>query len=259
MYFFLGNLSSLETCYTSTILPRMLGSLVTGNRSISIRACMVQYFIYGFLVSTECCLLSVMSYDRYLAICKPLHYAAHMNDRFCLFLAAVSWIGGIIASTIMTVLISQLSFCGSNEIDHFMCDDSPIVKLSCSEAHHVELTTFILTCIFTLFPFLLTLTSYTSIISTILRIPSTTGRQKAFSTCSSHLIVVTLFYGTLIFVYMLPKSQALSDLHKVFSLSYTVVTPLVNPLVYSLRNKMVKQALRNLVGKLFLYIEIQRK
>ncbi|XP_006039279.1 olfactory receptor 6C3-like [Alligator sinensis] len=259
MYFFLENLSSLETCYTSTIFPRMLGSLLTGNRSISIRACMVQNFIYGFLVCAECCLLSVMSYDRYLAICKPLHYAAQMNDRFCLFLAAVSWISGLLGSTVMAVLISQLSFCGSNEIDHFICDTCPIVKLSCSEAHQVELTTFTLAFTFTIFPFLLTLMSYIFIISTILRIPFTTGKQKAFSTCSSHLIVVTLFYGTLIFVYMLPKSQALGDLHKVFSLSDTVVTPLVNPLVYSLRNKMVKKALRNVVGKLFLYIEIQRK
>ncbi|XP_059587654.1 olfactory receptor 11A1-like [Alligator mississippiensis] len=246
MYFFLGNLSCLETCYTSTILPRMLASSMTGNRSISIRRCFVQYFSFVFLGAAECYLLSVMSYDRYLAICKPLHYAALMNIRLRVFLAIVSWVSGFLASTITTVTISQLSFCGPSDIDDFLCDSTPIIKLSCSDAHLVQLTTFTLTVIFTLPPFLLTLFSYIFIISAILRIPSTTGRQKTFSTFSSHLIVVTMFYGTLIFIYILPKSPKLSQLKKVFSLLYTVVTPMVNPLVYSLRNKMVKESLRNM-------------
>ncbi|XP_059587655.1 olfactory receptor 10A4-like [Alligator mississippiensis] len=259
MYFFIGNLSCLETCYTSTILPRMLASLVTGNRTISIKNCIGQNYLFASLTGSECYLLSLMSYDRYVAICKPLHYSMLMNNRSCLFLATGCWISGFFASSITTILISQLSFCGPNQIDHFVCDIFPLIELSCKDTRIVDIITFTLAGIFTLPPFLLTLMSYILIISTILRIPSTTGKHKAFSTCSSHLIVVTLFYGTLIFVYILPKSKAQSNLTKVFSLSYTALTPMVNPLIYSLRNKMVKEALGNFVGKLFLYSGIQRK
>ncbi|KAM7150864.1 olfactory receptor 6N1-like [Macrochelys suwanniensis] len=242
MYFFLGNLSCLEICYTSTILPRILASLLTGDRTISVSGCMTQLYFFGGLV--ECYLLSVMSYDRYLAICKPLHYGAHMNVRFCLQLAAGSWLNGFLASSIIISLASQLIFCGTNKIDHFFCDLTPIVKLSCSNTRLVTLLDIVLSSVFTLPPFLLTLSSYVCIITTILRIPSTAGRQKAFSTCSSHLSVVTIFYGTLMIVYMLPNTKRLRDLHKFFSLSYTVLTPMINPLIYSLRNKEVKEALR---------------
>ncbi|XP_065270042.1 olfactory receptor 11A1-like [Emys orbicularis] len=250
MYFFLGNLSCLETCYTSTILPRVLGSLLTGDRTISVRDCIIQFYIFGSLAATECCLLSVMSYDRYLAICKPLHYAALTNGRFCTKLVAGSWIGGFMSVAIIIFMISQLTFCGPNEIDHFFCDLSPIIKLSCSDICVLEVTAVIFSSMFTLPPFALTLASYVHIISTILRIPSTTGRQKAFSTCSSHLIVVTIFYGTLVIVYMLPKTDTLRSLNKVFSVFYTVLTPIVNPLIYSLRNKEVKEALRKAHSKL---------
>ncbi|XP_034646090.1 olfactory receptor 11A1-like [Trachemys scripta elegans] len=248
MYFFLGNLSCLETCYTSTILPRMLVSLLTGDRTISFRGCIIQFYIFGVLVTTECFLLSVMSYDRYLAICKPLHYGAHMNGKFCALLVAGSWINGFLAITMTTSLMSQLPFCGS-KIDHFFCDFTPMVKLSCSDTRLIEFWGFVLSTVCSLPPFLLTVTSYLCIITSILRIPSTTERQKAFSTCSSHLIVVTTFYGTLIIVYLLPKTKILRDLNKVFSIFYTVLTPLVNPLIYSLRNKEVKKALRKAVSK----------
>ncbi|XP_067411448.1 olfactory receptor 2AP1-like [Emydura macquarii macquarii] len=242
MYFLLGNLSSLETCYTSTILPRMLASLLTGDRAISVSACITQFFFFAFLGAIECYLLAVMSYDRYLAICKPLHYSTLMNSRLCLQLVAGSWLNGCLAPAIFAFFISQLIFYGPNEINHFYCDPIPLMELSCSDTHLVILLDFLLSCVFTLPPFLLTLTSYACIIATILRIPSTTGRERAFSTCSSHLIVVTVFYGALMIVYLLPKHESLRDLKKVLSLSYTVLTPLVNPLIYSLRNREVKAA-----------------
>uniref|UniRef100_A0A452GG63 Olfactory receptor n=1 Tax=Gopherus agassizii TaxID=38772 RepID=A0A452GG63_9SAUR len=252
MYFFLGNLSFLETCYTSTILPKVLASLRTGDRTISFSGCITQFYIFGSQASTECLILSVMSYDRYLAICKPLHYAVLMNSRFCLQLTACSWVSGFLAPLPMMLLISQLTFCSPSEVDHFFCDLSPIIKLACSDTLMLEIYAFVLCSILTLPPFLLTLMSYVSIVTTILRIPSTTGRQKAFSTCSSHLIVVTIFYGTLVIVYLLSDSDALRDLNKIFSVFYGVLTPLVNPLIYSLRNKKVKEALRKTIIGFFL-------
>ncbi|XP_053902239.1 olfactory receptor 11A1-like [Malaclemys terrapin pileata] len=248
MYFFLGNLSCLETCYTSTILPRLLASLLTGDRTISVSGCFAQFYCFGSLACTECYLLAGMSYDRYLAICKPLHYAAFMDGRLCLQLAAGVWISGFLVCVIVMSFMSQLIFCGPNEIDHFFCDFTPLIQLSCSDTSLITQVSFILVSLDSLCPFLLTLTSHVCIISTILRIPSSTGRQKAFSTCSSHLIVVALFYGTLIIVYMLPKSGILRALSKVFSLFYTVLTPLVNPLIYSLRNREVQEALRKVIS-----------
>ncbi|CAM5104707.1 unnamed protein product [Natator depressus] len=248
MYFFLGNLSCLETCYTSAILPRMLASLLTGDKTISVSGCIIQLYFFGSLAATECYLLAAMSYDRYLAICKPLHYAALMNSRLCLQLAGGSWISGFLTCVIMMCFMSQLIFCGPNEIDHFFCDFSPILKLSCSDTSTITLVSFILTSLDSPCPFLLTVTSYVCIIATILRIPSTTGRQKAFSTCSSHLIVVTVFYGTLMTVYLLPKTNKRIALNKVFSVFYTVLTPLVNPLIYSLRNREMKEALRKVIS-----------
>ncbi|XP_053902150.1 olfactory receptor 6N1-like [Malaclemys terrapin pileata] len=253
MYFFLGNLSCLETCYTSTILPRVLAGLLTGDRTISVTGCITQLYFFASLAAAECCLLSAMSYDRYLAMCKPLHYAALMNGSCCIKLVVGSWIGGFISVAFLITMISQLTFCGPNEIDHFFCDFRPIIKLSCTDTYMVEVASFISSSIFTLPPFLLTVTSYVYIISTILRIPSTTGRQKAFSTCSSHLIVVTIFYGTLIMVYLVSESDALRDLNKVFSVFYGVLTPLLNPLIYSLRNKEVKEALRKALLRFFVF------
>ncbi|EMP41652.1 Olfactory receptor 10A7 [Chelonia mydas] len=244
MYFFLGNLSCLETCYTSALLPRMLASLLTGDRTISVGGCITQFYFVGFFAATECYLLAMMSYDRYLAICKPLHYATLMNGSFCLQLAAGSWINGLLASSIVMGMMLQLTLCGPNEIDHFFCEFTEIINLYCNDIYHMELLITILSALFTLPPFALTGISYVCIISTILRIPSTSGRQKAFSTCSSHLIVVTIFYGTLIIVYLLPKTNTLRDLNKVFSVFYTVLTPMANPFIYSLRNKEVKEALR---------------
>ncbi|XP_034646107.1 olfactory receptor 6N1-like [Trachemys scripta elegans] len=249
MYYFLSNLSCLETCYTSTILPRLLASLLTRDKTISVRGCIIQLYFCGSLACTECYLLAAMSYDRYLAICKPLHYSTLMNIRFCLQLTAGSWLNGCLVTAIFVLFLSQLIFCDPNEINHFYCDSIPLIELSCSDTHQVILLDFILVSVFTLPPFLLTLISYVCIITTILRIPSTTGRQKAFSTCSSHLIVVTIFYGSIMIVYLLPKHDTLRNLNKVLSLCYTVLTPLVNPLIYSLRNREVKEALCKAVSK----------
>ncbi|XP_059587785.1 olfactory receptor 11A1-like [Alligator mississippiensis] len=247
MYFFLGNLSCLETCYTCTLLPKMLASFLTGDRTISFSGCFMQFFVFGMLIVTECCLLSVMSYDRYLAVCKPLHYAAFMTDRFCFNLAAGSWISGFLVVSTVYLFMLQLRFCGPNQVDHFFCDYLPVIKLSCSDTFEVELVVFSLGCIVLLPPFLLTLVSYVYIITTIVRIPSTTGRQKAFSTCSSHIMVVTIFYGSVTIVYMFPRTNTLRALNKIFSLFYTVLTPLANPLIYSLRNKEVKEAVQKVV------------
>ncbi|XP_032634300.1 olfactory receptor 11A1-like [Chelonoidis abingdonii] len=253
MYFFLGNLSCLETCCTSTILPRVLASLLTGDRSISVMGCITQFYFFGSLAGTECLLLSVMSYDRYLAICKPLHYATSMKGRLCPQLVVGLWIGGFMSVSIFIFMLSQLTFCGPSEIDHFFCDFHPITKLSCTDTHIVEVAGLISCAMFTLPPFVLTVASYVCIISNIMRIRSTAGRQKAFSTCSSHLIVVTIYYGTLILVYLLSDSDALRDLNKVFSVFYGVLTPLVNPLIYSLKNKEVKKALRKALLRSFVF------
>uniref|UniRef100_A0A674JE84 Olfactory receptor n=1 Tax=Terrapene triunguis TaxID=2587831 RepID=A0A674JE84_9SAUR len=246
MYLFLGNLSCLETCYSSTILPRTLAGLLTGDRTISFIECITQLYFFGSMVSVECCLLSAMSYDRYLAICKPLYYAALMNNSVCFRLAAGSWVSG----TVITFMMVRLTFCGPNRIDHFFCDFTPMLKLSCSDTSLIALVDLILSFAIILPTLLLTLTSYVCIIATILRIQSTTGRQKAFSTCSSHLIVVATFYGSLIIIYMAPKAGTAGDLRKLFSVFYTVLTPLANPLIYSLRNKEVKEALKKAGGKL---------
>ncbi|XP_025046810.2 olfactory receptor 2AP1-like [Pelodiscus sinensis] len=256
MYFFLGNLSFLESCYSSAILPRLLAGLLTGNRTISVVGCMTQFFFFCFLATTECYLLAAMAYDRYLAICKPLHYGTRMNGRLCLQLAAGCWISGFLPCTLMISFMSQLVFCGSNEMDHFFCDYAPMLKLSCSDTSLLTLVLYVFSFLDAVSPFLLTVTSYVCVINTILRIPSSTGRQKTFSTCSSHLIIVALFYGTIMIVYMLPKSNTLKALNKVFSVIYTVLTPLANPLIYSLRNREVKEALRNMGRKCMAFIKI---
>ncbi|NXS68927.1 O11A1 protein, partial [Pandion haliaetus] len=244
MYFFLGNLSSLETCYSSAILPRLLASFLTGIGSISAHGCMAQLYFFCFCATTECYLLAAMSYDRYLAICQPLLYASLMTWKISLQLVAGSWLWGSLVSGVLTFLLSQLQFCGPKAIDHFFCDFTPLLELSCSDTRVVKLVTLLLSFLNVVFPFLSTLTSYMCIIAAILRIPSSVSRQKAFSTCSSHLTVVTVFYGTLIIVYMLPRTAPLRQLNKVFSFFYTIFTPLVNPLIYSLRNREVSEALR---------------
>ncbi|XP_048372425.1 olfactory receptor 1020-like [Sphaerodactylus townsendi] len=251
MYFFLGNLSCLEICYTSTMVPRLLFSLLTGDRTVSVHGCIVQYFFCASLGCAECYLLAVMSYDRYLAICRPLRYTYLMNGRICFWLLVICWMASLSNVSVVTSLLFKLSFCGPNEIEHFFCDLAPMLKLSCSDIRLVELVIFIFSSIDIVPPFLLTLISYMIIIINILQMRTKASRQKAFSTCSSHLIVVTLFYGSLICVYLLPETKTMKEFHRIFSLFYTVFTPMLNPLIYSLRNREVKAAVYRITAKIF--------
>ncbi|XP_030395355.1 olfactory receptor 11A1-like [Gopherus evgoodei] len=252
MYWFLSNLSYLEICYTTNIVPRMLLGFLLEKSIILFPVCMIQFYLFASLGTTECLLLGMMAYDRYLAICYPLHYAAVMTGRVCTQLAAGSWACGFLIPMITVSVVSHLTFCGPKEINHFFCDFKPLVKLSCMDSYSVETTVSILSSVVTLVPLLLILVSYTHILRAILRIPSTTGRQKAFSTCSSHLIVVTTFYGTLIVMYVAPSANDSPALNKVFSLLYTTVTPMFNPIIYSLRNQEVREGVKKLLRTMVL-------
>ncbi|XP_029435418.1 olfactory receptor 11L1-like [Rhinatrema bivittatum] len=251
MYFFLSNLSFLEIWYTTTIVPKMLANFLSISQTISFSSCMTQLYCFVCLGATECYLLSVMGYDRYLAICAPLHYPARMNSTACFRLALGSWVCGILTGLLPVMLISRLEFCGSNYINHFYCDIPPLLSLSCTDTFAAEITIFMLSFFVLLCCFLLTVVSYIFILFSILKIPSTTGRQRAFSTCGSHLIVVVIYYGTMIFMYVRPSSSYSSNLNKAVSVFYTVVTPMLNPVIYSLRNKDVKNATKKLVHKCF--------
>lgn len=249
MYFFLSNFSFLEIWYTTSIAPKMLKTLLSGQEAISFAGCVAQFYFFGSMAVAECFLLAAMSYDRYLAICSPLQYPSLMSFHTCILLAGGSWLGGFITPVVTVTMTFQLQFCASNEIDHFFCDLAPVLKLACSNPEEVEKATFLMASFVTMVPFLLTVASYINIVVAVLRIPSAAGKQKAFSTCSSHLIVVTLYYGTLGTVYAIPTATRATALNKVFSLLYTVVTPMVNPIVYSLRNKDVKRAAQRLLSE----------
>ncbi|XP_045872994.1 olfactory receptor 10AG1-like [Meles meles] len=249
MYFFLANFSSLEICYVSVTLPRILVNLWTQDRSISMLGCATQMCFFLMLGATECFLLAVMAYDRYVAICHPLHYPLVMNHELCLRLAAGAWIGGIPVQIGQTCQVFFLPFCGSNQINHFFCDIPPLIKLACGDTSLNEMCVYVVIILFAMIPFLLILGSYVKIISTILKFPSARGRSKAFSTCSSHLIVVLLFFGSASITYLRPKSSHSAGTDKLLSLFYTIVTPMFNPMIYSLRNKDVIAALKKLLLK----------
>ncbi|XP_065270304.1 olfactory receptor 10C1-like isoform X2 [Emys orbicularis] len=251
MYFFLRNLSFLEICYTSVTLPKMLSNLLSEDKTISFAGCAVQLYFFLFFGVTECCLLASMAYDRYCAICNPLRYTAIMNKRVCIQLSGGSWICGTLVALEHTIFIFTLPFCGSNVINHFFCEIQPVLKLVCGDTYWNEIQIIVGAAVILILPLLLILVSYTCIISTILKIRSAKGRRRAFSTCSSHLIVVTLFYGTALIMYVHPKSSFSPDVNKLLSLFYSVVTPTLNPIIYSLRNKEVKDALRKTGMKIF--------
>ncbi|XP_068946970.1 olfactory receptor 10AG1-like [Petaurus breviceps papuanus] len=248
MYFFLGNFSFLEICYTSVILPRMLMNFWTRNRNISLVACAVQLCFLLILGATECFLLAVMAYDRYMAICKPLYYPVIMNQKTCIQLVVGSWICGIPVQIGQTCQIFSLPFCGSNKLNHVFCDVLPLLKLACGDTSINELCVYAVAVLFVTVPFLFITWSYVNIIATILNLPVGMGRLKAFSTCSSHLIVVALFFGSGIVTYLRPKSTYSPGTDKVLSLFYTVVTPVFNPLIYGLRNKDVIVSLKKILG-----------
>ncbi|XP_008175428.3 olfactory receptor 10A4-like [Chrysemys picta bellii] len=249
MYFFLLNLSFLEICYTTSVVPQLLAHLLVEQKTISIAGCAAQMYVFTILGLTECCLLAAMAYDRYIAICKPLHYRTIMSFRACAQLAAASWTIGISVEVAQTTWIFSLPFCGSNRIHHFFCDIPPVLKMACTDTSKNEIVVLAVSVLFIMSPFLLIILSYIYIISTILKLPSAEGRRKAFSTCSSHLMVVTLFYGTALFTYLRPKSISTPESDQMISLMYTVVTPMLNPIIYTLRNKEVKGAFRKTIEK----------
>ncbi|XP_030066631.1 olfactory receptor 1019-like [Microcaecilia unicolor] len=243
MFFFLINLSFLEICYVTVTVPKLLAVLIAQNKTISFMQCMIQLYLFLACTDVEIYLLTAMAYDRYIAICNPLRYTIIMNRKVCIILASVSWTASFVNPVIHVTLISQSSFCSSNEINHFFCDITALMTLSCSGTSLIETITYTEGSAFAFIPLILTMISYVYIISAIVKIRSAEGRQKAFSTCSSHLTVVLLFYGTSIGVYMRPKSAYSMDLNKLLTLVYITAIPLLNPLIYSLRNKELKGTL----------------
>ncbi|XP_075118302.1 olfactory receptor 5V1-like [Leptodactylus fuscus] len=241
MYFFLTNLSFLDICYTSTTMPKMLQALVA-EKVISFIGCAVQLYFFFACVGTECILLGIMSYDRFVAICNPLQYSVIMNHKVTYTLASVSWGGGLSNSVIHTVFTFHLHFCASNRINYFFCDIPPLLSLACDDTFVNELLLQSIGVFIAWTPFLFIIVSYIYIIATILKIRSSEGRQKAFSTCLSHVIVVILYYGSSISNYVRPTSLHSLDKDKVVSVLYSVVTPMLNPIIYTLKNQDVKKA-----------------
>uniref|UniRef100_A0A4W2D2Q3 Olfactory receptor n=1 Tax=Bos indicus x Bos taurus TaxID=30522 RepID=A0A4W2D2Q3_BOBOX len=252
MYFFLSNLSCLDIWYTSSAFPPMLINFVSGENTISFLGCAAQMYFSLAMGSTECVLLSMMAYDRYVAICNPLRYPTIINKRaLCIQMAALSWGLGFLNSLTETILAVQLPFCGKNLINHFVCEILAFVKLACTDISLSEITIMVGNVIFLFVPLLLVCISYIFILSTVLRIDSAEGRKKAFPTCSAHIMVVTVFYGTILFMYMKPKSKD-AAFDKLIALFYGVVTPMLNPIIYSLRNTEVHGAMRKLTAILVL-------
>ncbi|KAM4703157.1 olfactory receptor 5AR1-like [Rhinophrynus dorsalis] len=242
MYFFLANFSFLEICYVVSTVPKLLTILLTDNNTISFSNCAVQMYFFLLFCGTECYMLAVMAYDRYNAICQPLLYSTIMSKRTCFQLIAGSWILGSVNSLVHTVLTFSLPFCGANQIYHFICDVPPLLNLACKDTWINELGVFVIAGSVIFGSFILTMSSYIKIITTILHIHSTTGRKNAFSTCTSHFIVVTTFYSSSSFMYFRPRTSYEMGRDRVIAVMYTVITPLLNPFVYTLRNRDVKVA-----------------
>lgn len=253
MCYSLRNFAILEICFTTVIFPKMLTNILTGYKTISLLGCFIQSFLYFFLGTTEFFLLAVMSCDRYVAICNPLRYATIMSKRVCVHLVLCSWMTGFILIIIPTFIVFQQPFCGPNIINHFFCDNFPLLELICADTSLIELLGFIVANFSLLGTLSVTATCYGHILCTILRIPSAKERQKAFSTCSSHIMVVSLFYGSCIFMYIrMGKGDQGKDRNKAVALLNTVVTPMFNPFIYTLKNKQVKQVFNEKINKLLL-------
>ncbi|XP_028635202.1 olfactory receptor 1013-like [Grammomys surdaster] len=246
MYFFIGNLSFLDLGLSTVYTPKILVTCISEDKSISFAGCVAQFFFSAGLGYTECYLLAAMAYDRYMAISKPLLYSQAMPLKLCAFLVGASYLGGLMNSFIVTKDTFALTFCSDNVIDDFFCDIPPLVKLACGKKDSFQSVLFFLLTSNVIIPIVFILATYLFIIATILRIRSTQGRLKAFSTCSSHLISVTLYYGSILYIYARPRSSYSLDRDKIVSTFYTVVFPMLNPLIYSLRNKDVKEALNKL-------------
>ncbi|XP_027632582.1 olfactory receptor 7A17 [Tupaia chinensis] len=249
MYFFLSNLSLVDICFTSTTVPKMLVNIQTQSKVITYAGCITQMYFFMLLGLLDNFLLTVMAYDRFVAICHPLHYTVIMNPKFCGTLLLVSWVLSALNSLLHGLLILRLSFCAKSEIPHFFCELNQVIQLACSDTFLNDLAIYLTTGLLDVIPLAGILFSYSKIVSSILRISSAGGRSKAFSTCGSHLAVVSLFYGTCLGVYLCSAVTQNSRASAIASVMYTVVTPMLNPFIYSLRNKDMKQALRKLFGK----------
>nr|XP_012326817.1 olfactory receptor 5B12-like [Aotus nancymaae] len=249
MYFFLGNLSLVDCVYTSAVTPKVMVKFLTGSKIISYNACATQMFFFAAFATIESFLLASMAFDRHAAVCKPLHYTTTMTSSMCVLLVTGSYICGLLQSSIHVVFTFHLSFCDSNVVNHFFCDIPPLLALSCSDIHTNEIVLFILAAFNIFFTLLIILNSYIFIFIAILRMHSAEGQKKTFSTCAYHLTTVSIFYGTITFMYLQPSSGHSMDTDKISSVFYTMVIPMLNPLVYSLRNKEVKSAFKVITGK----------
>ncbi|XP_052021755.1 olfactory receptor 12-like [Apodemus sylvaticus] len=248
MYFFLRNLSYLDLCYSTVIAPKTLANFLTSEKKISYNGCAAQFFFFALFVTTECFLLAVMAFDRFSAICSPLLYHVHMSQKVCVQLVTGSYVCGCINSMIQTGFTFSLRFCGENRVDHFFCDVPALIKISCVDTFVNEIVLFILSALIVISTITIILISYAYILSTVLKIPSTHGRSKTFSTCGSHIAVVSLFYGTVFFMYAQPGSISSPEKSKIVAVFYTLITSLLNPLIYSLRNRDVKDAAKKILG-----------
>ncbi|XP_007956255.1 olfactory receptor 11H12-like [Orycteropus afer afer] len=248
MYMFLGNFSFLEIWYVSSTVPKMLVNFLSETKTISFAGCFLQFYFFFSLGTSECFLLAIMAFDRYLAICRPLHYPNIMTSYLCVKLVIICWICGFLWFLIPIILISQMPFCGPNIIDHVVCDPGPLFAVACTSAPAIQMFCYTLSSLVIFGNFLFILGSYTLVLLAVLRVPSASGRRKAFSTCGSHLAVVSLFYGSLMVMYVSPGLGHSAGMQKVATLFYAMVTPLFNPLIYSLRNKEMKAALRKVLG-----------
>ncbi|XP_061446469.1 olfactory receptor 6J1-like [Rhineura floridana] len=246
MYFFLGNFSVLDIFFTSAISPQLLWNLFSGDRSISFAGCMTQSYFYFFLGTVELILLTSMSYDRYAAVCKPLHYHAIMNSQVCIQMLLGSWLGGFLSVLFPTIMISRLSYCKSNVINHFFCDSGPLLDLSCNDTRFIELLDFVLSSLVIVCSLVVTLVSYMYIISAVMRISTTTGRAKAFNTCATHLTIISISCSISIFIYVTPSQKESLEVHKVPAILTTIVCPFLNPFIFTLKNDTVKQALKDM-------------
>nr|XP_008506976.1 PREDICTED: olfactory receptor 11G2-like [Equus przewalskii] len=248
MYILLANFSFLEICYVTSTVPNMLANFLSDAKVISFSGCFLQFYFFFSLGSTECFFLAIMAFDRYLAICWPLHYPTLMTGRLCTNLVVSCWVLGFLWFLIPIIIASQMSFCGSRIIDHFLCDPGPLLSLTCRKAPMVELVFSMLSPLPLIIPFLCIMCSYALVLRAVLKVPSAAGRRKAFSTCGSHLAVVSLFYGSVLVMYGSPTTEHEAGTQKIVTLFYSVVTPLLNPVIYSLRNKEMKKALEKFLG-----------
>ncbi|XP_061446453.1 olfactory receptor 6M1-like [Rhineura floridana] len=247
MYWLLCNLSFSGVCFTSAIVPKMMMNMITDTKVISFTGCMIQMYFYFYLGTCDYILVAVMAFDRYVAICNPLRYSVIMSGSFTFQLAFGTWLGAFLSVLSSTIVSLQLPFCGPNVIDHYFCDIIPVLRLACGDTTVLERLSYVSTATVVLSSLLLTSVSYLYIITTILHIPSATGQQKAFSTCAAHITLASVFYGCSIFMYLLPEKTHSSGFYRAVAILHTVVTPLLNPFIYTLRNEKVKEVLKDTV------------